>query len=155
MELAYVGNVAPRFVTDRANEVAAILGGTAEAKDKATMFDFGAKYFLKPVFGGYDPYVGLSAGIAHVSKETTFSIGGSTLNESQLLEQYGVQLGNDSRVRRRKEPSACSSASRATSTSAMRSMCPTAIRAFSPRRRRLRATGINVNRLQAGIIVRF
>jgi opacity protein-like surface antigen len=94
-ELGYVGNVAPKFITDRANEIASALGGSADVKDKATLFDVGAKYVFKPVFGGYSPYAGLSAGFAHVSKDTMFSVGGTTLDESQLLDQYGVQLGND------------------------------------------------------------
>jgi opacity protein-like surface antigen len=94
-ELGYVFNVTPQFITDRANSIASDLGGTASTKDKATLFDVGAKYVFKPIFGGYNPYAGISGGLAHVSKETTMTIDGATLNESQLLDQYGVQLGND------------------------------------------------------------
>jgi opacity protein-like surface antigen len=94
-ELGYVFNVTPQFITDRANSIAATQGGTASTKDKATLFDVGAKYVLKPVFGGYNPYVGISGGFAHVSKETTMTIGGATLDESQLLNQYQIQLGSD------------------------------------------------------------
>ena len=50
---------------------------------------------LKPLAAIYQPYVGFGVGVAKVEKNTTFTVGGATLTESQLLSQYGVQLGAD------------------------------------------------------------
>ena len=94
-EYGFVGNVAPAFESDRANIVAALIGGSASVKDKAAMFDFGAKYVLKPVFAHYSPYVGVAAGVARVTKDTKITVNGTALDEAALLSQYGVQLGND------------------------------------------------------------
>ena len=95
MEAGQIGNVVPTFIEDRANVIAAALGGSAEAKDKATYVDFGVKYRLKPFMTHYEPYVGFGLGVAKVSKTSTFTIGGASVNEDQLLSQYRVQLGSD------------------------------------------------------------
>jgi opacity protein-like surface antigen len=94
-EVGQIGNVAPKFVSDRANVVAGFLGGTADEKDKATYVDLGVKYMLPMLATHYQPYVGLGIGVAKVAKETTFSISGTSVSEAQLLSQYGVQLGSD------------------------------------------------------------
>jgi Outer membrane protein beta-barrel domain len=94
-ELGQVGNVAPQFISDRADLVAAEIGATADVQDKATYFDLGVKYTLTTFGGGYQPYAGLGIGVAKVSKTTTFTIGGATISEADLLSQYGVQLGSD------------------------------------------------------------
>lgn len=95
VEVGQIGNVAPGFIVDRANTIAAALGGSAEIKDKATFGDIGVKYMLKPNTASYQPYVGFGVGAASISKKPTFTIGGASLNEDQLLSQYGVQLGSD------------------------------------------------------------
>lgn len=94
-EVGQIGNVAPSFVENQANVIAAALGGSAEVKDKATYIDFGVKYNLKPFIANYMPYVGFGVGVAKVSKTSTFTVGGTSLSEAQLLSQYGVQLGSD------------------------------------------------------------
>lgn len=94
-EVGQIGNVAPKFISDRAALIASAIGGTAEATDKATYFDAGVKYNLATLVGGFDAYVGAGVGIAKVAKTTTFTIDGSTLSEDRLLSQYFVQLGTD------------------------------------------------------------
>ncbi len=95
MEAGQIGNVVPTFIEDRANVIAAALGGSAEVKDKATYVDLGVKYMLKPLMTNYQPYVGFGVGVATITKTSTVTIGGASVNEAQLLSQYGVQLGSD------------------------------------------------------------
>ena len=95
IEGGQIGNVAPGFIVDRAGVVGQALGGSADVKDKATLGGLGVKYMLKPLTAIYQPYVGFGVGVAKVEKNTTFTVGGATLTESQLLSQYGVQLGAD------------------------------------------------------------
>lgn len=95
IEAGQIGNVAPGFIVDRANVIAKALGGSAEITDKATYVDIGVKYMLMPNTASYQPYVGFGLGAAKVTKKPSFTIGGASLNESQLLDQYGVQLGAD------------------------------------------------------------
>ena len=96
LEGGRIGNVVPGFVTDRASVISKALGGSAEVKDKATFGDIGVKYMLKkPWAAMYQPYVGVGVGVAKVEKESTFTIGGTSLNETQLLSQYGALLGSD------------------------------------------------------------
>ncbi|MFN7982553.1 MAG: outer membrane beta-barrel protein [Vicinamibacterales bacterium] len=95
LEAGQIGNVAPGFIVDQANTIAKALGGSADIKDKATFGEFGVKYMLMPNTASYQPYVGFGVGAAKVEKKPTFTIGGASLNEEQLLAQYGVQLGSD------------------------------------------------------------
>ena len=95
IEAGQIGNVTPTFVEGQANIIAAALGGSAEVKDKATYVDLGVKYMLKPLAASYQPYVGFGVGVAKIAKTSTFTIGGASVNEAQLLSQYGVQLGSD------------------------------------------------------------
>lgn len=95
LEVGQIGNVAPGFIVDQANTIASALGGSAEIKDKATFGELGVKYMLQPNTASYQPYVGFGVGAAKVAKKPTFTIGGASLNEEQLLAQYGVQLGSD------------------------------------------------------------
>jgi hypothetical protein len=94
-EVGQITNVAPGFIADRADFIAEVIGASVDVKDKATYFDLGAKYQMPRLMTHYEPYVGLGFGIAHVSKDTTFSINGSDLSEDDLLNAYGVQLGAD------------------------------------------------------------
>ena len=94
-ELGQITNVAPGFIKDRADFIASVIGAGVDVKDKATYFDVGAKYQLPRLMTHYEPYVGLGVGVAHVSKDTTFSVNGADLSEDQLLNDYGVQLGAD------------------------------------------------------------
>lgn len=95
LEGGQIGNVAPGFIVDRADTIAAALGGTAEIKDRVTLGDIGLKYMLQPNTASYQPYIGFGVGVAKVEKKPSFTIGGANLDELQLLSQYGVQLGAD------------------------------------------------------------
>ncbi len=95
LEAGQIGNVAPGFIVDRANTIAAALGGSADITDKVTFGQIGVKYMLMPNTASYQPYVGFGVGAAKVAKTPTITIGGASLNEEQLLAQYGVQLGGD------------------------------------------------------------
>ena len=95
LEGGRIGNVVPGFVTDRASVISKALGGSAEVKDKATFGDVGIKYMLMPMTAASQPYVGAGVGVAKIEKTSTFTIGGASVNETQLLSQYGALLGSD------------------------------------------------------------
>jgi opacity protein-like surface antigen len=88
-------NVATSDMEDAAQIVVNALGGEAAVAQKATYFNAGVKYLFVPFGGGYTPYVALGAGLARLTKDVKFTVDGNTLDEARLLEQYGVQLGND------------------------------------------------------------
>ncbi len=88
-------NVATSAMEDSAQVVVDALGGSASITQKANYFNAGIKYLLVPFGGGYQPYLGVGAGVAQLRKEVTFTIGGTELTEEALLNDYGVQLGGD------------------------------------------------------------
>lgn len=88
-------NVATGAMEDAAQVVVNALGGSASITQKANYFNAGIKYLLVPIGGGYQPYVGLGAGVAQLRKDVAFTIGGSELSEAELLDRYGVLLGGD------------------------------------------------------------
>lgn len=95
LEAGQMRNVATKAMENNAAIIVNALGGSAAVAQKATYVDAGIKYLFVPFGGGYTPYLGLGFGAAQLKKDVTFTIGGSALSESQLLSQYGVQLGND------------------------------------------------------------
>lgn len=95
VEAGQMRNVATKDMERSAAVIVNALGGSAAIAQKATYVDAGIKYLFVPFGGGYTPYLGLGFGAAQLKKDVTFTIGGSALSESQLLSQYGVQLGND------------------------------------------------------------
>ena len=95
LEVGHMRNVVPGLIDDRAALIAGVIGGTAESAARATYADAGVKYLFVPFGGGYTPYIGLGVGMARVKNDVTFSVGGAELSEDALLNQYGVQLGND------------------------------------------------------------
>jgi opacity protein-like surface antigen len=94
-EFGSMRNVASGNTEDRAQIIADAIGGTANVAEHAAYYNVGAKYLLVPFGGGYQPYVGLGIGAAHVAKDVVFSVNGAELSEEQLLTDYGVQLGAD------------------------------------------------------------
>jgi opacity protein-like surface antigen len=94
-EFGRMGNVATGATDDRANVIANAIGASASVATKATYFDAGVKYLFVPFHGGYQPYATLGLGAARVSQDVVFSVGGTELSETQLLDQYGVLLGSD------------------------------------------------------------
>jgi opacity protein-like surface antigen len=95
LEAGQMRNVATKNMETSAAVIVNALGGSAAIAQKATYVDAGIKYLFVPFGGGYTPYLGVGFGAAQLKKDVTFTIGGSALSESQLLSQYGVQLGND------------------------------------------------------------
>lgn len=94
-EAGHMTNVATGDMDDRAAVIANVIGGSADVGEKADYYNFGVKYLFVPFGKGYQPYAGLALGAAHVTKDVVFSVGGSELSESDLLNTYGVQLGSD------------------------------------------------------------
>jgi opacity protein-like surface antigen len=88
-------NVASEMTDERAALIATSIGASPSVASRATYFDVGMKYLLVPFGGGYQPYAALGFGFAHVSQDVVFSVNDSELSEEQLAEQYGVQLGSD------------------------------------------------------------
>lgn len=95
VEVGRMSNVASGQLIDDADFVAARIGGSADAAERATYVDVGVKYLLVPFGGGYQPYVGLGVGAAQVKKDVVFTVNGAEKSEAQLLSDYGVALGND------------------------------------------------------------
>lgn len=95
VEAGRMRNVATGAMEDAAQVVVNALGGEASITQKATYFNAGLKYLLVPFGGGYQPYLGLGAGVAQLRKDVTFTIAGTELSEAELLNQYGVLLGGD------------------------------------------------------------
>jgi opacity protein-like surface antigen len=94
-ELGHAGNVTPGFTNDSAEFVAGAIGTSVDVKSPTTYFDVGVKYLLPTFAARYQPYAGIAFGVAHVTRDSTFSVNGSDLSEDQLLNDYGVQLGAD------------------------------------------------------------
>jgi opacity protein-like surface antigen len=94
-EFGRMGNVASGTIDDRADLIANAIGGSASVASKATYFDAGVKYLLVPFKQVYQPYATIGFGFARVAQDVVFSVNDNELSETQLLDQYGVQLGND------------------------------------------------------------
>jgi opacity protein-like surface antigen len=95
VEFGRMANVASGATDDRANLIANAIGASASVASKATYFDAGVKYLFVPFRQVYQPYATLGFGFARVAQDVVFSVDGNELSETQLLDQYGVQLGND------------------------------------------------------------
>ncbi len=86
-------NVVTNDITARAQQVAAFIGGSANATQKANYVDLGVIYRLH-ASGRLRPYVVAGLGDARLIRASTFSVGGTDVT-SQLLDTYGVALGTD------------------------------------------------------------
>jgi hypothetical protein len=95
VEFGRMRNVASGDTDDRAGIAADAIGASVSVASKATYVDAGVKYLFLPIFGDYQPYATLGFGVARVTQDVVFSVNGTALSESQLLDQYGLQLGND------------------------------------------------------------
>jgi opacity protein-like surface antigen len=73
-EFGRMRNIANADLQARANLIAAGLEGSANATQKATYYDFGARYRLTPR-GMWHPYVAAGIGAATVTTETSFNAG--------------------------------------------------------------------------------
>lgn len=90
VEVGRMFNVATSDLDARAQLIANAVGATQSASSKATYVDFGARY--KPTTGWpVDPYVAAGIGFAHVRNETVLSVNGNAVPPESL----GVQFGND------------------------------------------------------------
>jgi hypothetical protein len=94
VEGGHMGNVATADLDARAQRIATFIKGTSGAVQKANFFDIGVTYRLPPLKWNLQPYVGFGVGAAKVSNEVSFVVNGSDVT-SQLLDTYGVELGND------------------------------------------------------------
>ena len=86
-------NVPTRDLDAAANVVANYIGGTGVAKQPVGYFDVGLRYLI-PTTNQFEPYVLLGLGAGMVSRRSTFTANGTDVT-SQLLDKYGVQLGED------------------------------------------------------------
>lgn len=86
-------NVATSDLDAAATVVAQFIGGTGVAKQSVGYFDAGIRY-LVPTTAQFEPYVSLGLGVAKVSRSATFTVAGTDVT-SQLLDRFGVQLGGD------------------------------------------------------------
>jgi opacity protein-like surface antigen len=92
LEGGRMGNVATTEVDARALIIANAIGASASTAQRAAYFDIGARYRLSE-HGRWRPYALLGVGAAGVKTTTNFSIGGNDVTSQ--LDQHGVQLGND------------------------------------------------------------
>lgn len=86
-------NVATSDLDAAAAVVAQFIAGTGEAKQSVGYFDAGLRYLI-PTTGRYEPYVLFGVGVAKVSRSATFTVGGTDVT-GELLDRFGVQLGGD------------------------------------------------------------
>jgi opacity protein-like surface antigen len=94
-------NVATTDVDARAMIIGNAIGANVSTAQRAAYFDIGAKYRLSEhsrwrpnwLHDRWRPYALLGVGTASVKTTTNFSIGGTDVTSQ--LDQYGVQLGND------------------------------------------------------------
>lgn len=73
-ELGRMRNIASSDLEARANLIANAIQGTANATQKAAYYDFGVRYRLAP-YGMWHPYLAFGIGAAHVTTETSFQAG--------------------------------------------------------------------------------
>jgi opacity protein-like surface antigen len=92
LELGRMGNVATSAVDDRAQIIAQAIGASASVAQKAIYFDAGLKYRLADR-GRWRPYGLLGLGVARVKTESNFSVNGNDVTNQ--LDQFGVQFGSD------------------------------------------------------------
>lgn len=82
----------------RAQLVGDFIGGTGSIKQAVNYFAAGIKYRFPPLVSGFaaewTPYVGFGAGMARVINHSEFVVNGTDVT-GQLLDVYGVELGND------------------------------------------------------------
>jgi opacity protein-like surface antigen len=98
VELGRMLNTATGDVDAAASTISQFLsrGGTSasfSATQPATYFDGGVRYRLPPT-GRFEPYAGLGVGVARVSRDVEFAVNGNNVTD-RLLPDFGVQLGAD------------------------------------------------------------
>ena len=98
VEAGMVRDVATAGIGAAAQLIAGYLSQTQanvafHVKQPVTFGAAGVKYLI-PVSGSVHPYVLAGAGLASVTQDVTFTVGGSDVT-SGLASQYGVQLGTD------------------------------------------------------------
>jgi opacity protein-like surface antigen len=97
-EVGRMFNIATKDARDRAERVGEFLGGTGDVKQAVNYFAAGVYHQFPMRASGlarnWTPYVGAGAGLARVVNNATFEVGGTDVTDD-LLEVYGVELGND------------------------------------------------------------
>jgi opacity protein-like surface antigen len=153
LEAGRMGNVATADVDARALTIGNAIGANVSTVQRAAYFDVGARYRLHE-HGKWRPYALLGVGAAAVKTTTNFSIGGNDVTGQ--LDQYGVQLGNDLSGTLTKAFLTVGVGTNA--TLGQRYLLDLSYRygRIFPRTSRVaNDQGINTNRLQAGIGIRF
>jgi opacity protein-like surface antigen len=147
-EGGWMRNIATSDLDAAAAVVARFIGGTSKTKQSVGYFDAGLRYVI-PTTGRFEPYVSLGVGAAKVSRSATFAVGGSDVT-GQLLDRFGVQLGGDLLENETK-------ALVTVGLGAHVNVSKRLIGDLSYRYGRIFLTGqgLNTNRLQFGIGVRF
>jgi opacity protein-like surface antigen len=93
VEVGRMSNVATTDVDQRGQIIANYISGSVSTVQRAAYFDAGVKYSLVPI-GMWHPYGVLGLGGASVKTSTAFAVNGVDVT-GQLLDVYGVRLGND------------------------------------------------------------
>ena len=98
VEAGHVNNVASNAFFNAAQTIAGGLGQTQDgvgftAKQPVAFGDVGVRYLVPVSQTRLLPYVSAGIGIAHVTNDARFTIGGNDVTSS--LTQYGVVLGSD------------------------------------------------------------
>jgi hypothetical protein len=95
-EVGRMGNVASGTFEDSVQLILEVLPELSpNVIQSAVFFDAGMRYRLLPIFESYEPFVALGFGIARVTGDVSFSVDGRQLSEGELLDQYGLELGDD------------------------------------------------------------
>jgi opacity protein-like surface antigen len=156
IEVGRMSNVATTDVDQRGQIVANQIGGSVSTTQRAVYFDAGVRYQPERFTTGmWHPYGFLGLGAASVKTSAAFSVNGTDVT-GHLLDVYGVQLGNDLH----------STLTKLFLTAGVGVTVPFKNRFLvdisyryghiSPKTSEIQGDpGINTNRLQAGIGVRF
>jgi opacity protein-like surface antigen len=154
LEAGRMGNVATADADARALIIGNAIGATGTSvAQRAAYFDVGARYRLHE-YGRWRPYALLGIGAAGVKTTTDFIVGGTDVTGQ--LDQYGAQLGNDlSGTVAKAFLTVGAGASAGFGKRYLVDLSYRYGRLFPRTSRIANDSGINTQRLQAGIGIRF
>ncbi len=91
-EVGHANDTAPAELGTAAQQVAGAIGAGYAAKQPMTFFDAGLRYQY-PAAPNIRPYAMAGFGVAQVTHDVTFTVGGNDVTNS--MSTYGVVLGSD------------------------------------------------------------
>jgi len=97
IEGGHIGNAATSDFDNRGTLIANAVGATASSVQKVNFVDLGLRYH-SPVAQKWDGYASIAGGLAGVSSETVFSVNGAAVSADSLGVALGADLNGSVRV---------------------------------------------------------